>query len=482
MLFTTLDFLVFLAVTLAVFAWLPGGWRFSWLLLASLVFYASFGLANLAFLAVVAAIAWAAGYAIEHSPADRPRRLALAAGLVLVLGGLAFLKFYDFLAAEIENLLPVAPPRLGISAPVGFSFYAFMAAAYMIDVYRGAMVGETRVERVGLYLAWFPKILAGPIERAPEFLRQLPLQLRLDPVLAATGLQLVLWGLVKKVLIADNLAPVVDAAFAIAPYTSPMDLVIAVYFFAFQIYCDFSGYSDIAIGLSLLFGIRLMENFRRPYLAVSSTELWSSRWHVSLGHWFRDYLYIPLGGGQAGTVRRYLNVMLVFLVSGLWHAGLGYGIGWTFLIWGALNGVYQWAGLATRGVWRRLGAAFPDVAGNIAWRILRIVVTFHLILLSWVFFRAESIDQALVVIGRIWKGLPGLPGLLPHYPFSSDHALGAALILLLLAVEILDERRPILDRLALLPRPLRWSAFYAAIFTLVLFGRWQSEQFIYMQF
>lgn len=484
MLFTTLGFFLFLIGVVAVFAWLPRAARAPWLLLASLAFYASFGLENLAFLFAVTGVAWAVGRALQGARRERARRWIAAGGLVAILGSLAALKFHDFLAAELQRLSGgvVALPRLGVTAPVGFSFYAFMAAAYVIDVYRGTMAGDTRPDRVALYLAWFPKILAGPIERAPDFLQQVPERLRLDPMLAPAGLQLILWGLIKKVVIADNLAPVVDAAFAIAPYASPMDLLIAVYFFAFQIYCDFSGYSDMAIGLSLLFGIRLMENFRRPYLAVSTAEFWSSRWHISLGHWFRDYLYIPLGGGRSGGLRRYANLMLVFVVSGLWHAGLGYGVGWTFLVWGVLNGAYQWAGLATRGLWRRAASAWPAVAGSVGWRALRIVFTFHLILLSWIFFRADSIDQAVVVIGRIGNALPMLPGLLARYPFSADHLLGAILIALLLTVELLDEGRPLLDRLAALPRAVRWSALYAGIFALVLLGRWQAEQFIYMQF
>ncbi len=483
MLFTSLTFFLFLAATLVLFALAPQRLRWLLLLAASLVFYASFGAANLGFLFAVVAVAWAAGRLIASGP-PATRRAALAAGLLLILGTLAALKFYDFVAGEIEAALAGQPflPRIGIAAPVGFSFYAFMAAAYLIDVHRGACAGEKNAGRLALYVAWFPKILAGPIERAGPFLAQVPARLRLDPVLAVAGLQLIVWGLFKKVVVADNLAPVVDGAFRIAPYAAPMELLIAVYFFAFQIYCDFSGYSDIAVGLSLLFGIRLMENFRRPYLAVTTAEFWSSRWHISLGHWFRDYLYIPLGGGKAGLPRRYLNVMAVFVVSGLWHAGLGYGVGWTFLVWGALNGAYQWAGLATRGLWRRLGAMLPRVAASAWLHALRILLTFHLILVSWIFFRADTVEQALLVIRRIWAALPGLPALVPLYPFTADHALGAALIALLIAVEALDERRPIRDRLAAAPVVLRWSAWYAGIFALVLLGRWQAGGFIYMQF
>lgn len=483
MLFTSLTFFLFLAATLLLFALAPQRLRWLLLLAASLVFYASFGAANLGFLFAVVAVAWAAGRLIASGP-PAVRRAALAAGLLLILGALAALKFYDFAAGEIEVALGSAPflPRIGVAQPVGFSFYAFMAAAYLVDVNRGACAGEASAGRLALYVAWFPKILAGPIERAGPFLAQVPARPRPDPALAVAGLQLVVWGLFKKVVVADNLAPVVDGAFRIAPYAAPMELLIAVYFFAFQIYCDFSGYSDIAIGLSLLFGIRLMENFRRPYLAVTTAEFWSSRWHVSLGRWFRDYLYVPLGGGKAGLPRRYLNVMAVFLVSGLWHAGLGYGVGWTFLVWGALNGAYQWAGLATRGLWRQLGETIPEIAASAWLRALRILLTFHLILVSWIFFRADTVDQALTVMRRIWTALPGLPALALRYPFTADHALGAGLIALLIAVEVLDERRPMRDRLAAAPTALRWSAWYGVVFALVLLGRWQAGGFIYMQF
>jgi D-alanyl-lipoteichoic acid acyltransferase DltB (MBOAT superfamily) len=261
-----------------------------------------------------------------------------------------------------------------------------------------------------------------------------------------------------------------------------MELLISVYFFAFQIYCDFSGYTDIALGVSLLFGIQLMENFRRPYLSRSTAEFWAARWHISLGHWFRDYLYIPLGGSRAGPVRRAGNLMIVFLVSGLWHAGLGYGVGWTFLVWGALNGFYQWVGLATRSLWRRAGERLPRIRDGLPLHVLRVLLTFHLIAIAWVFFRAKTVSEALLILQKIASRLTELPGLIPRYPFTAEHALGFTLIGLLVAVEILDERRPVLQRLAAAPVWLRWAVFYLVIFALLLLGRWQAKEFIYMQF
>jgi D-alanyl-lipoteichoic acid acyltransferase DltB (MBOAT superfamily) len=296
------------------------------------------------------------------------------------------------------------------------------------------------------------------------------------------ALQLIVSGLFKKVVIADNLAPLVDRNFAIAAFAAPLELLISVYFFAFQIYCDFSGYSDIAIGVAHLFGIRLMDNFRRPYLSRSTSAFWGQRWHISLAHWFRDYLYIPLGGSRAGTVRHYANVMIVFMISGLWHAGLGYGVGWTFLIWGALNGVYQWIELTAKSLWHRLGDPWPWLTQSEPINVLRVILTFHLIAGSWVFFRAKSISDAVVILKKIATHLADFPGLIPTYPFTTEHAMGAALIVLLLVVEIVDERKSVFERLAAAPTVLRWTVYYLAIFGLLILGRWQVKEFIYMQF
>lgn len=485
MLFTSLDFFLFLPVTLAVFAVLPAAARWAWLLTASCVFYGWQHPANLAFLAAVTALVWAAGSLMRRAVTERARRGWLAAGLAALIGSLVAFKFYDFTAGELERLLrgsgsELALPRLGVAAPAGFSFYVFSAASYLIDSYTRRLPAQPHAGHLALYVAWFPKILAGPIERATTFLPQW--RARATPEQLVLGAQLIVWGLVKKVLIADNLAPFVDKSFGIAAFAAPVDLLIGVYFFAFQIYCDFSGYTDIAIGISMLFGITLAENFRRPYLSRSTAEFWGERWHISLGRWFRDYLYIPLGGSRAGAVRQYLNLMLVFVASGLWHAGLGYGVGWTFLVWGALNGAYQWAGLATRPLWTRLGARLPRIAGSLPWTLLRVLLTFHLIAITWIFFRAKTLGDAWTILHKIGASLSQMPSLLAHYAFTPGHLLGFTLIGLLLAIELLDERRSIFARLAATRTTWRWAAGYVGIFALLILGRWQAREFIYMQF
>ncbi|MGZ5079074.1 MAG: MBOAT family O-acyltransferase [Usitatibacter sp.] len=482
MLFTSLEFFLFLPLALALHAALPARRRWLVLLLASYVFYGASKPANLIYLGAATLAVLACARALESTARDAARRWILAAGLAAVLGSLVAFKFYDFIAGEIERAGGIALPRLGIAVPAGYSFYAFSAAAYLIDSFRRLLAPAHPPGHAALYLAFFPKILAGPIERATAFLPQAAAAMRASPEQLVLGSQLILWGLVKKVLIADNLAPFVDRTFGIAAYASPIDLLTSVYFFAFQIYCDFSGYTDIAIGVSLLFGLKLMENFRRPYFSRSSAEFWAQRWHISLGRWFRDYLYIPLGGSRAGPVRHYLNVMIVFVASGLWHAGLGYGVGWTFLVWGALNGAYLWAGLATAPLWRRAVEWLPRVRSSAGLTVLRVLLTFHLVALSWIFFRARSIEEAWKILRKLGANLAEIPALAAKYPFTSDHYLGFALIGALIAVEIADERRSIFERLAAAPAALRWAACYGAIAALLLLGRWQSREFIYMQF
>lgn len=486
MLFTSLQFFAFLPAVLLLFSAMPVTQRWAVLLVASYLFYGIWKPFNLVYLGGVTLVVLVCGWAVEREPRPAARKALLATGLVALIGSLIAFKFYDFIAGELERLFAstsaLALPKLGVSTPVGYSFYAFSAASYLIDVYTKRLSGKHHTGHIALYVGYFPKIFAGPIERATAFLPQMAAGLRADPGRALLGLQLIGWGLFKKVVIADNLAPLVDRNFGIVAFASPIELLISVYFFAFQIYCDFSGYTDIAIGASLLFGLQLIENFRRPYLSRSTAEFWGERWHISLGRWFRDYLYIPLGGSRSGPLRQYLNIMVVFVVSGLWHAGLGYGVGWTFLAWGALNGAYQWAGLSTRGLWSRLGGLLPAVRRSAALSLVRILLTFHLIAISWIFFRAKSVSDALTVIRKIGENLPEIPSLVIQYPFTAEHGMGFVLIAILLAVETLDERRPLAQRLAAAPTILRWGSYYLVIFGLLILGRWQAKEFIYMQF
>jgi alginate O-acetyltransferase complex protein AlgI len=470
MLFNSFSFLAFFTVLVVIYYLIPHRFRWILLILASLYFYATFNLGYVLLLLVFSLIVYLAGLGVDASQSTSRRRLVLVVGTIASLTPLFVFKYFDFFAETIDTFLPFTP------SPVGLSFYSFSCVSYLVDVYRGLLTAERHPGRLVLYVAFFPKLLAGPIERATAFLPQLLLPVRFDPEGVTQGLQLILWGLFKKVVIADRLAVYVDTAYQNPAFASPVDLVIATYFFAFQIYCDFSGYSDIAIGAARVLGFDLMENFRRPYLATSVPEFWGmNRWHISLTRWFRDYMYIPLGGSRVSKPRVYFNQMAVFLVSGLWH-----GANWTFVIWGGLNGLYQILTLMTTGIREKAAGIvrIPSAAGT----FLSALLTFHLILISWVFFRAASISDALTVVSRVSASLPQLPALFASRAYSDDIILSVILIAVLLVIEAIDEKRQLWVSLRGQPVYVRWIAYYALIFSLIVLGQWGLRQFVYLQF
>lgn len=446
MTYADLTFWLFLGLVLLGLGVLPQRARPLWLIAASLWFYAA---------ADPSRLLWLGGVVVVSLAALAGPILLRKATIAALIALLAWAKFPDALG------LP--DPR----APPGLSFYSFTAIALLAESLRRNESWALR--DAVLHLVWFPKLLAGPIERPQTLIPQIP-TLTFAPTLATRGFAFLLSGLVKKFVIADSLAPTVQAAFAIPAHAAPVDLLIGAYFFAFQIYCDFSGYADLAIGLSALVGLRLSRNFDRPYLASTGTEFWSARWHITLGQWFRDFVYIPLGGSRRGRARQVLNLMAVFLLSGLWHAGLGYGLGWGFVVWGLLNGVMV------------AGETFLPRPERPLPRLLRGLLTFHLILITWVFFRAATLPDALTILSRLAANLTSLPGLVAGYPFSADHKTGVLLIAALLLIEIVSGTRPAAERLAAAPLALRWSGFYAALALLLLMGRWQDTGFIYAGF
>jgi D-alanyl-lipoteichoic acid acyltransferase DltB (MBOAT superfamily) len=476
MLFTSLDYLLFLPAVALLFHAVPATARLPVVLTASLLFYASYGLGNLLALGAVAAIALGAGRWLLR-PEAAFRHAAFWGGTLAILGLMYLLKYHDPVA---QALPPI--PVTGFAAPPGFSFYAFTAIALLADRYRQPAESRASAGADLLFLAWFPKLLAGPIERIRPFRDELAEVPRLDPALLASAGQLIVWGLVKKVVVADNLAPFVDRTYGIPDYAVPVELILATYFFAFQIYCDFSGYTDIARGSSRLFGIELNENFRRSYFATSIGEFWSRRWHISLSDWFRDFVYYPVVHESTSALRMYAGVMLVFLVSGLWHAGLGYGFGWGFIVWGALNGLWLWGERGLRPWRRRLTRRVKGTWVAPLHGALAALLVFHLVLVSWVFFRAGEIGDALTILSRIGAALPELPALLLRYPFTDEHRFLAALIAGLLLIEAVQERPGLWRRVREAPRALRWAGWYAACFALIVLGRWQGEAFVYMQF
>jgi alginate O-acetyltransferase complex protein AlgI len=454
MLFNSGSFLAAFAVFAVVYYAAAHRVRWVLLLAASFAFYATFTLANLPLLVALTIVAYGGGLLIERAREARRRRLLLiaTAGFAVVVLG-------------VEKYLH-AP-----GSPAGLSFYTFSCISYLADVHSRRIAAERHAGYFAVYVSFFPKLLAGPIERAEPFLSRLRQPVRFSSAGVTSGLQLFLWGLFKKVVIADRLASIVAAAYGRPAFASPADLLIATYFFAFQIYCDFSGYSDMAIGASRILGLDLMENFRRPYLATTTAEFWARRWHLSLTTWFRDYVYIPLGGSRVARPRWAFNLLVVFVLSGVWH-----GAAWTFVVWGALNGVYVLvSNLRARA--RERADATPAVR-----RVVQAVVTFHLILVSWVFFRAASLEDALTIFSRVAASAARLPALLAVRLAAPEVLASLLLIVLLVGVELFDETRSIWERLAARPTPLRWAAYYALALALVVFGVWNLQQFVYMQF
>jgi alginate O-acetyltransferase complex protein AlgI len=481
MLFNSAEFcLLFFPLVTALYFVLPHRYRWALLLGASCWFYMAFVPVYILILAFTILVDYAAGILIEDST-GRKRRLWLVASIVANVGVLAFFKYYAFLNENLGALvrsfgLPYDVPDLGILLPIGLSFHTFQSLSYTIEVYRGHQKAERRPGLFALYVMFYPQLVAGPIERPANLLRQLDIPMSWDTDRVIRGLKQMLWGFFKKLVIADRCGLIVDQVYAHPGQHDGPALLLATYLFAFQIYCDFSGYGDIALGAARVMGFDLMVNFRRPYASTSVSAFWG-RWHISLSSWFRDYLYIPLGGNRVVKWRWYMNLLLVFLVSGLWH-----GANWTYVAWGGLHGAYLVLALVFAGLVARAEALTgldrsPRLRSSLA-----LFVTFHLVVLAWVFFRASSIEVAGKVLHRLvstpWsvQGLFELRSAINPAHFDLTLVLVPVFLLLdpLFDAVVKDERR--------LQGPAAYMGFAALLVAIVAFGHFGSTSFIYFQF
>ncbi|ULQ54436.1 MBOAT family O-acyltransferase [Flavihumibacter fluvii] len=415
-----------------------------------------------------------AGIFIEQAEGVRKRKF-LIISLVANIGVLAVFKYYNFLNDNLTFLLYGAGfknpiPHLSILLPIGLSFHTFQAMSYTIEVYRGHEKAERNFGIYALYVMFYPQLVAGPIERPQNLLHQFRTEHTFDYDRIVSGLRLMLWGFFKKLVIADRLAIYVNAAYGQPDQHTGLTLAIATVFFAFQIYCDFSGYSDIAIGAARVMGFDLMKNFNRPYLSSSVSEFWK-RWHISLSTWFTDYLYISMGGNRVSIPRWYFNLFFVFLVSGLWH-----GANWTYVIWGALNGLYLIFAIIRRKY------ADPLINKNLALpdslvKTFNILVTFILICFSWIFFRAATVQDAFLIIRKIFefKG--------PLFVDFTMMFYGLIGVLFLLGREIKHEyfkdSPPLFEHKSPV---VRYSVYIVLITLILLIGVFDGSQFIYFQF
>jgi len=460
MLFNSTVFLLFLPAVAVLYYVLPLGWRRILLLVASYAFYGWWSVPFSSLLVASTVVDYTAARVIDGTDSRKKRKAALLCSLVANLGVLTVFKYADFFSNSAHSLLGVRPwPELDFVLPLGISFYTFQTMSYTIDVYRGHLAARKSFIDVALYVSFFPQLVAGPIIRADTLIPQLRQYGSARWDLIRAGVALVIWGLVKKVWFADTMSPIVNEAYADPSSMSGIALLCATYAFAVQIYCDFSGYSDIAIGAALVLGVRLPANFRQPYLSCSIREFWR-RWHISLSTWLRDYLYIPLGGSRHGSVRTQVNLMITMLLGGLWH-----GAGWNWVVWGGLQG-----GLMS--VERAIGLpeTRPTTWGATA---VRWFMTFHLVCLSWVFFRAADVTQAGEVIERVMTLAPG------HTFFTWQPV---AVIALLIAAESWDLRKRFVSRLRHSPSIAFWLAVAATLFFALTFRGATSPEFIYFQF
>ena len=424
------------------------------------------------------AVNYFAGLKISSSDKRKTRRLWLTLAIVASLGVLVYFKYANFFIEEVSALLRtfgmnVRESYLNVILPVGISFFTFQALSYSIDLYKGKMHLERNFINFTLFVSFFPQLVAGPIERATNLLDQFKKQQHFSSDRLIEGSKLILWGLFKKVVIAERLAAYVEQIYASPELFGGSTLFLATFFFAFQIYCDFSGYSDIAIGSAHILGFRLMQNFNLPYLATSIKDFWH-RWHISLSTWFADYVYKPLGGNRVSAQRWMFNIMAVYLVSGLWH-----GANWTFIIWGGIFGVLYLAEHAGDKLLRKTGADSFFYSSRLV-HVLRVAVIFMAVLVSWVFFRAADAGEAWYVLTHMFSGWNHIPYLGPS---AFDTILGFALILLLWFIQVLQYRGvvSIYMSASAVPRPLRWAGYAIMLVMIAMLGV-SSEQFIYFQF
>ncbi len=476
MLFNSFDYFIFLPIVIGLYVVIPRNVRWLLILCAGYFFYAYWKVEYSLLIIFSTIVDYSAGRGIGCARSTRWRKAILFASLGINIGLLSFFKYFNFLSDTIGWLLSagghaVLVPHRNIILPVGLSFYTFQSMAYTIDVYRKKVAPELHLGRYAEYVVFFPQLVAGPIERPSHLLPQLRAATNITWENLSIGAQRILVGLFKKVVVADRLAIFVNNVYSNPGQFSGPPLFLATLFFAIQIYCDFSGYSDIAIGSARIFGVTLIENFDRPYFSKSIGEFWS-RWHIALSTWFRDYVYIPLGGNRAAKPRVLFNIFVTFLISGLWH-----GASWTFVIWGAYHGLLV--------ALERLVPALGKTPRRMPLKILKGGITFVLVLIGWIFFRAKSLGDALYVLRHLGTGWRALNPFVSFGDLGLDKSMFAWAVLLmggLFVVHWFERKERVLSVLQRYP-VIRAASISLLMVTIAVMGVSGNEsQFIYFQF
>ncbi len=487
MLFNSLEFMLFFPIVTTLYFIIPHKYRWAMLLGASCIFYMAFIPAYILILAVTICIDYAAGIMIDKTDGKR-KKIFLLISIISTCLVLFIFKYYNFFNnsfASIASFFHLKYPvqALNIILPIGLSFHTFQSLSYVIEVYRGLQKSEKHFGIYALYVMFYPQLVAGPIERPQNLLHQFREKHYFDYQRVVEGLKLMVWGLFKKAVIADRLAVVVNQVYGSPAEYNGIALNIATVFFAFQIFCDFSGYSDIAIGAAKVMGFNLMENFNRPYFSKSISEFWK-RWHISLSTWFRDYFYISIGGNRVSKWRWQMNLFLTFLISGLWH-----GASWTYVIWGALNGFYLVFAIWTRNIRKKISDFIRISKYKTIEKCWKVIVTFSLVCFAWIFFRSNSLSEAWYIITHLFSGLGN--AFSPDYLLKCFSGLGlskaefAAAILSIVFLELfhLAQRQKRLGQM-LTSKPVwvRWGVYYVIVSVIIFLGVFGNSSFIYFQF
>ena len=487
MLFNSAAYAVFFAVVTGCYFLLPHRFRWALLLSASCGFYMWFRPAYILILGFTILVDYFAGLWIEGARGTR-RSWALGLSLAANVGVLAVFKYWNFGQGNLEAAARFlgwnySPALLEMALPIGLSFHTFQAMSYTIEVYRGHQRAERHFGIYSLYVMFFPQLVAGPIERPQNLLHQFHESHGFDYDRVTSGLRLMAWGLFKKVCVADRASIFVNSVYAKPEFFRGPGVMIATLFFAVQIYCDFSGYSDMAVGAARVLGFDLMRNFRHPYASRSVGEFWR-RWHISLSTWFKDYVYVPLGGSRVPASRHALNLMVVFLLSGLWH-----GANWTFLAWGGIHGLALAGSFLTVDFRQRLRNSVEPWVGPGLIRFWQWVCMLTIVCLGWIFFRATSIHHAMTLIRQLatgWSLLLHPGGLFPLLWEAGygriDFAILLGLISVVFAVEAFERRLPMNSWICSLPRWKRWILYEAVVIGIFWLAPGSGDQFIYFQF
>ena len=491
MLFNSTEFMIFFPITL-IFYWIfPKKYRYICLFIASYTFYMFWNPKYAMLMGTSTVVTFLSGVLIEKL---KYKRTVVAFSFIINLAILIFFKYFDFLLQNINIVLSALNIQLinkpfDVILPVGISFYTFQALSYTIDVYRGEIKSEKNIIKYALFVSFFPQLVAGPIERSNNLLIQienLEKVKRFDYERITEGLTLMLFGYFQKMVIADRAAILVDTVFNGYYEYNSMALILAAIFFAIQIYCDFGSYSLIAIGTAKVMGINLMENFNTPYFARSVKEFWG-RWHISLSTWFRDYLYIPLGGNRCSNIRKSFNILVTFLVSGLWH-----GANFTFIAWGAIHGIFHIIEEQLKPIKEKYLNKFKIKTNAFSFALIEIIITFIIVDLAWIFFRAETIHDAIHYIQRIftridlWTLFDGTLYGLGLSIFEMNILIIALFILIAFDLVKYTRKESIFEFLNKQNLYFRWFVMLFLIFYIIVYGKYGAgfdpKQFIYFQF